>query len=162
MPTARGSPSRCVDPCDPGSVDVEPDIDDLRTPHLGTPPEDAYEKAGIGPEEVDFAEVHDCFSIAEVLRVEGLGLFEQGELPVGRRAGRGRHRREAADQPERWTDWQRATLWAAPASHRWWNWSGNCAVRLATARSRAHELVSPTAGEARPSASKELRARFRS
>ncbi len=42
---------------------------------------DAYEKAGIGPEDVDFAEVHDCFSIAEVLRVEGLGLFEQGTYP---------------------------------------------------------------------------------
>jgi len=41
----------------------------------------AYEKAGIGPEDVDFAEVHDCFSIAEVLRVEGLGLFEQGAYP---------------------------------------------------------------------------------
>lgn len=42
---------------------------------------DAYERAGIGPEDVDFAEVHDCFSIAEVLRVEGLGLFEQGTYP---------------------------------------------------------------------------------
>jgi len=43
--------------------------------------EAAYERAGIGPDEVDFAEVHDCFSIAEVLRVEGLGLFPQGEYP---------------------------------------------------------------------------------
>lgn len=42
---------------------------------------DAYERAGIGPEDVDFAEVHDCFSIAEILRVEGLGLFEQGTYP---------------------------------------------------------------------------------
>jgi acetyl-CoA acetyltransferase len=43
--------------------------------------QDAYERAGIGPEEVDFAEVHDCFSIAEVLRVEGLGLFAPGTYP---------------------------------------------------------------------------------
>jgi len=42
---------------------------------------DAYERSGIGPEDVDFAEVHDCFSIAEVLRVEGLGLFPRGEYP---------------------------------------------------------------------------------
>lgn len=42
---------------------------------------DAYERAGIGPEDVDFCEVHDCFSIAEVLRVEGLGLFPRGEYP---------------------------------------------------------------------------------
>lgn len=42
----------------------------------------AYEQAGIGPEDVDLAEVHDCFSIAEVLRVEGLGLFPIGEYPA--------------------------------------------------------------------------------
>lgn len=43
---------------------------------------DAYERAAIGPEEVDFAEVHDCFTIAEALRVEGLGLFEPGTYPA--------------------------------------------------------------------------------
>ncbi len=43
---------------------------------------DAYERAGIGPEDVGFAEVHDCFTIAEVLRVEGLSLFPQGEYPA--------------------------------------------------------------------------------
>lgn len=42
---------------------------------------DAYERAGVGPEDIDFCEVHDCFSIAEVLRVEGLGLYPQGEYP---------------------------------------------------------------------------------
>jgi acetyl-CoA acetyltransferase len=49
--------------------------------------QDAYERAGVGPEDVDFAEVHDCFSIAEVLRVEGLGLYPVGEYP--KRAARG-------------------------------------------------------------------------
>lgn len=39
---------------------------------------EAYDEAGIGPEDIDFAEVHDCFTIAEGLRVEGLGLAEQG------------------------------------------------------------------------------------
>ncbi len=47
----------------------------------------AYERSGIGPEEVRFAEVHDCFSIAEVLRVEGLGLFPQGTYPDAVAAG---------------------------------------------------------------------------
>lgn len=42
--------------------------------------QDAYSQAGIGPEDVDFAEVHDCFTIAEVLRVEGLGLCEKGGM----------------------------------------------------------------------------------
>ena len=41
---------------------------------------EAYHQAGIGPEDVDFAEVHDCFTIAEVLRVEGLGLCERGGM----------------------------------------------------------------------------------
>jgi len=63
-----------------GTVDVEPTSMTFE-PLTSATANDAYEKAGIGPEEVDFAEVHDCFSIAEVLRVEGLGLFEQGEYP---------------------------------------------------------------------------------
>jgi len=35
--------------------------------------------AGIGPEDVDFAEVHDCFAIAELLAYEDLGFCERGE-----------------------------------------------------------------------------------
>jgi acetyl-CoA acyltransferase len=39
----------------------------------------AYEQAGIGPLEVDVAEVHDSFSIAELIHYEDLGLCERGE-----------------------------------------------------------------------------------
>ena len=63
-----------------GSVDVEPTSMTFE-PLTWATAQDAYERAGIGPGEIDFAEVHDCFSIAEVLRVEGLGLFEQGSYP---------------------------------------------------------------------------------
>ena len=42
--------------------------------------QDAYEQAGCGPEDIDFAEVHDCFTIAEILRVEGLGLCPRGGM----------------------------------------------------------------------------------
>ena len=42
--------------------------------------QEAYEQAGVGPEDVDFAEVHDCFTIAEILRVEGIGLCERGGM----------------------------------------------------------------------------------
>ncbi|MDA7960642.1 MAG: thiolase domain-containing protein [Nitrosopumilus sp.] len=38
----------------------------------------AYEMAGITPDKVDFAEVHDCFTIAEVVDTEDLGFFEKG------------------------------------------------------------------------------------
>lgn len=39
---------------------------------------DVYEAAGIGPDEVDVVELHDCFSINEVIAYEGLGLCPQG------------------------------------------------------------------------------------
>ena len=64
-----------------GSVDVEPTSMTFE-PLTWATAQDAYERAGIGPGEIDFAEVHDCFSIAEVLRVEGLGLVPQGEYPA--------------------------------------------------------------------------------
>jgi acetyl-CoA acetyltransferase len=47
----------------------------------------AYDEAGVGPEDVDLAEVHDCFTIAEVLALEGLGLFEPGEAISAAREG---------------------------------------------------------------------------
>jgi len=40
--------------------------------------ERAYSQAGIEPEDADLAEVHDCFSIAEIMAIEDLGLFEKG------------------------------------------------------------------------------------
>ncbi|WP_049981316.1 thiolase domain-containing protein [Halolamina rubra] len=39
----------------------------------------AYERAGIEPDDVDFAEVHDCFAIAELLAYEDLGFCERGQ-----------------------------------------------------------------------------------
>jgi acetyl-CoA C-acetyltransferase len=35
--------------------------------------------AGVGPKDVSFAEVHDCFTIAEIVATEDLGFFERGE-----------------------------------------------------------------------------------
>lgn len=39
----------------------------------------ALEMAGIGLEDLDFAEVHDCFTIAELLMYEAMGLTEPGQ-----------------------------------------------------------------------------------
>ena len=39
----------------------------------------AYAMAGIGPAEVDFAEVHDCFTISEIIEYEALGFCPPGE-----------------------------------------------------------------------------------
>lgn len=40
---------------------------------------EAFEMAGIKPEDIQIAEVHDCFTIAEILAMEDIGLFEVGE-----------------------------------------------------------------------------------
>ena len=41
----------------------------------------AYELADITVDDLDFAEVHDCFTIAEVLAYEAIGLVPDGEGP---------------------------------------------------------------------------------
>ena len=38
----------------------------------------AYEMAGVGPDDVDVAELHDMFTILEFLQSEDLGFFEKG------------------------------------------------------------------------------------
>ncbi len=47
----------------------------------------AYKMAGITPKDVDFAEVHDCFTIAEIVDSEDLGFFEKGKGVEGVREG---------------------------------------------------------------------------
>lgn len=39
----------------------------------------AYEMAGVGPEDIDLIELHDCFATAELLHYENLGLCADGE-----------------------------------------------------------------------------------
>jgi acetyl-CoA C-acetyltransferase len=39
----------------------------------------AFTQAGIQPHQVDVAEVHDCFTIAEILAIEDLGFVEKGQ-----------------------------------------------------------------------------------
>ncbi len=56
----------------------------------------AYAQAGLSARDIDFAEVHDCFTIAEILAVEELGFCAKGEggpwsvarpIPVNRSGG---------------------------------------------------------------------------
>jgi acetyl-CoA acetyltransferase len=39
----------------------------------------AYEMAGLGPDDIDLVELHDCFATAEILHYENLGLCGDGE-----------------------------------------------------------------------------------
>jgi len=40
--------------------------------------QEAYQMAGVTPNEINLAEVHDCFTIAEIIASEDLGFFEPG------------------------------------------------------------------------------------
>lgn len=55
-------------------------VDDLTTfPATVAAASQAYAEAEIGPADVDVAEVHDCFSVAEIVDCEDLGLLPRGE-----------------------------------------------------------------------------------
>lgn len=67
-----------------------------RTPATERAAEAAYEDAGIRAADVDFAEVHDCFTIAEVLAIEGLGFYDVGD---GIRAARDGETTRSGERP---------------------------------------------------------------
>lgn len=47
----------------------------------------AYERAGIGPEDIDVAEVHDATSFGEILQTENLGLVPRGDGGLAAESG---------------------------------------------------------------------------
>ncbi len=47
----------------------------------------AYAKAGVMANQIDVAEVHDCFTIAEILAMEDLGFFPKGNAAVAIASG---------------------------------------------------------------------------
>ncbi len=60
----------------------EPGFRDMTTPEITVRGSKlAYEMAGLGPKDIDVAEVHDAFSIAELLYYEALGFCGRGEAP---------------------------------------------------------------------------------
>lgn len=70
-----------------------PSLTQLRATQLAS--QKAYSIANIQPNEIDLAEVHDCFTIAEVLATEDLGFAGRGE--GGRFARDGQGRRNEGD-----------------------------------------------------------------
>ena len=56
------------------SGQVQPDVNTLTRNAAAQ----AYETAGIGPEDLDLVELHDCFTANELLTYEGLGLCREG------------------------------------------------------------------------------------
>ena len=64
------------------------DEDYARWPALSRAAQSAYRMAGIGARDVDLAEVHDCFAIAELIAYEELGFCAKGEAGAFVAAGR--------------------------------------------------------------------------
>ena len=56
------------------SCQILPDVNTLTKKAA----EQAYEQAGVGPDDLDLVELHDCFATAELVHYDNLGLCEQG------------------------------------------------------------------------------------
>lgn len=48
----------------------------------------AFKEAGLEPKDIDVLEVHDCFTIAEIIALEDLGFFKKGEAGKAVRLGK--------------------------------------------------------------------------
>ncbi|MBY3988739.1 thiolase family protein [Rhodococcus fascians] len=61
---------------------------DMLTPEISAASaRDAYEMAGVGPEDIDMVELHDAFTIAELVYYETLGLCAKGDAVPFLRSG---------------------------------------------------------------------------
>jgi acetyl-CoA C-acetyltransferase len=59
------------------ALDEKEDITTLRAVKISA--EKAYKMAGVKPADIQFAEVHDCFTIAEIVALEDLGFVKKGD-----------------------------------------------------------------------------------
>jgi len=59
------------------ALDRKPDITTF--PAVRRASEKAYHMAGVGPADIQLAELHDCFTIAEIIAIEDLGFAARGE-----------------------------------------------------------------------------------
>src|SRR6202043_847290 len=59
------------------ALDEKDDITTFRA--VKTSAQKAYQMAGLKPADIQFAELHDCFTIAEIIAIEDLGFVKKGE-----------------------------------------------------------------------------------
>jgi acetyl-CoA C-acetyltransferase len=59
------------------ALDQKDDITTFRAVSAGA--QKAYKMAGVTAQDIQFAEVHDCFTIAEIIATEDLGFVKKGE-----------------------------------------------------------------------------------
>jgi acetyl-CoA C-acetyltransferase len=81
----------------PAAVQSREDITTI--PSTTAAAKEAYKMAGITPKDIDFAEVHDCFTIAEIIDLEDLGFFQKGTAAQAIRNGATRRNGEIPINP---------------------------------------------------------------
>jgi acetyl-CoA C-acetyltransferase len=81
----------------PAAVQAREDITTI--PSTVAAAKQAYKMANIGPKDIDFAEVHDCFTIAEIIDIEDLGFFPKGTAAYSIREGATRRNGEIPINP---------------------------------------------------------------
>jgi len=81
----------------PAAVQARKDITTI--PSTVDAAQQAYKMANITPKDIDFAEVHDCFTIAEVIDIEDLGFFPKGTAVHAIREGATRRNGEIPINP---------------------------------------------------------------
>lgn len=70
-----------------GPTMMQDAADLLSIPAIRISGELAYEKAGLGPKDIDVVEIHDCFSMTEMIAIEELGFFPKLEGWIATAAG---------------------------------------------------------------------------
>ncbi len=71
-----------------GSLHSRDDMTSIRSSILAS--REAFNRANLSIKDVDFAEVHDCFTIAEIIAMEDLGFVERGKAAQAVEQGRTR------------------------------------------------------------------------
>ena len=71
-----------------GSLHSRDDMTSIRSSILAS--REAFNRANLSIKDVDFAEVHDCFTIAEIIAMEDLGFVERGKAAQAVEEGRTR------------------------------------------------------------------------
>lgn len=66
-----------VGQCGAGRLSDQMDLTRVKSRELSA--QQAYQQAGLTPKDIDVCELHDCFTIAEIVASEGLGFFEMGK-----------------------------------------------------------------------------------
>ena len=77
----EGPPVRFAASAESAGLDSSGPADMARSALTANVARRAYEQAGVGPEDLDVVELHDAFTIAELIYTEALGLCGPGEGP---------------------------------------------------------------------------------